>query len=255
MANLRAVLLAAGRGTRMGGETPKTLLPVGDHEPLLHYILSGLAAAGVQDLFVVTGHRPAEVQDYVAARSAFATVTFLRNPRFASWGNFHSVRVAIDQSPGMDVLVVNSDVVVHPDVYRSVVETRGELVLAVERRRVLDAEDMRVQLSGDRLITIGKDLRMPLSHGEYAGVSLLRPVAAAMYSEISTNLEWAADTNRYYEDVYEMMLRRGLDAHAALFPEGRYAEVDTPEDVAVAAAVIESNSDAWPAPAEAGSDA
>jgi len=26
----------------MGGRTPKTLLPVGDREPMLHYILSGL---------------------------------------------------------------------------------------------------------------------------------------------------------------------------------------------------------------------
>jgi choline kinase len=239
----------------MGGETPKTLLPVGDHEPLLYYILSGLAAAGVDDLLVVTGHRPGEVQEYVSAHSSISSVTSLRNSRFASWGNFHSVRIALDQSPGMNVLVVNSDVVVYPDVYRSVAETRGDLVLAVERRRVLDAEDMRVQLSGDRLLAIGKDLRMPLSHGEYAGVSLLRPRAAAMYSEISTDLEWRADTNRYYEDVYETMLQRGVDGHAAFVPEGQYAEVDTPEDVPVAAAVIASNPDAWPAPAEAGSEA
>ncbi|HEY7875548.1 MAG TPA: NTP transferase domain-containing protein, partial [Actinomycetota bacterium] len=41
MAKLRAVVLAAGRGTRMGGGTPKTLLPIDGNEPLLHYILEG----------------------------------------------------------------------------------------------------------------------------------------------------------------------------------------------------------------------
>lgn len=255
MANLRAVVLAAGRGTRMGGETPKTLLPVDGRAPLLHYILEGLHAAGIGDLLVVTGHRPAEIQDYVTAHSKIDSVTFLRNMRFASWGNFHTVRVAIDQSPGMDVLVVNSDVIVHPDVYRDTADTHGDLVLAVQRRRVLDAEDMRVQLSGDRVLAIGKDLRMPLSHGEYAGVSLLRPEACRIYSEISTDLEWRADTNRYYEDVYEMMIQHGVDAHAALVPEGAYAEVDTPDDVPAAAAVIDRHPEAWPAPAEAGSDA
>jgi choline kinase len=255
VAKLRAVLLAAGRGTRMGGETPKTLLPVGDHEPLLYYILEGLHAAGIEQLLVVTGHRPQEVQDYVAEHSKIPDVVFNRNARYASWGNFHSVRVGLDQSPGMDVLVVNSDVVVHPDVYRRVATARGELVLAVETRRVLDAEDMRVQLDGDRALAIGKDLRLPLSHGEYAGVSLLRRGAAEMYLDISTDLEWRARTDLYYEDVYEMMLQRGIDARAALVRVGEYAEVDTPEDLAAAAAVIERNAGAWPAPSPAASGA
>lgn len=245
MAKLRAAVLAAGRGTRMGGGTPKTLLPVGDKEPLLHYILVGLARAGVDDVLFVTGHRAEEVQQYVSEHPAAGTATFVRNARFASWGNFHTVRLALDQSPGMDLLVVNSDVVVHPDVYRRVADAPGELVLAVQRSRKLDQEDMRVQLSADRVLAIGKDLLMPLSHGEYAGVSLLRPDAARAYSELSTELEWRARTSLYYEDVYALMIERRVDARAASVEAGEYAEVDTPEDVGGAAAVIERHAGAW----------
>lgn len=255
MAKLRAAVLAAGRGTRMGGETPKTLLPVDGHQPLLYYILEGLNAAGVDDIFVVTGHRPGEVQEYVTEHSKIKDVTFSRNPRYASWGNFHSVRIALDQSPGMNVLVVNSDVVVHPQVYGRVADTRGDLVLAVDNTRRLDEEDMRVELSRDRVLGIGKSLRMAVSHGEYAGVSLLRPDAAAAYGEISTELEWRALTNLYYEDVYQMMIERRIDTHAAFVGAGEYAEVDTPEDLPAAAAVIERNAGAWPAPAGAGAPA
>jgi len=249
MAKLRAAVLAAGRGTRMGGATPKTLLPVDGREPLLHYILEGLAAAGVEDVLVVTGHRHDEIQQYVSSHRAGSDASFVRNARYASWGNFHTVRVALDQSPGMEILVVNSDVVVHPDVYRRVAATAGDLVLAVQRRRRLDEEDMRVQLSGDRVLAIGKDLLMPLSHGEYAGVSLLRGDATRLYSELSTELEWRAHTDLYYEDVYGLMLERKIDARAAFVDDGEYAEVDTPEDVAGAAAVIDRNSSAWAAAA------
>jgi choline kinase len=245
MAKLRAAVLAAGRGTRMGGATPKTLLPVDGNEPLLHYIIEGLARAGIDDVLFVTGHRAEEIQEYAGQHARAATTTFVRNARYASWGNFHTVRVAIDQSPGMDVLVVNSDVVVHPDVYKRVAEADGDLVLAVQRSRRLDEEDMRVQLSGDRVLAIGKDLIMPLSHGEYAGVSLLRPEAARLYNEISTGLEWAAETDLYYEDVYGLMLERRIDARAAAVEPGEYAEVDTPEDVAAAAAVIQRHSAVW----------
>jgi choline kinase len=195
------------------------------------------------------------VQDFVATRSGIPSVTFVRNARYASWGNFHSVRVALDQSPGMDVLVVNSDVVVHPEVYRRTADAPGALVLAVLRSRHLDEEDMRVELSGDRVVAIGKDLKMPLSHGEYAGVSLLRPEAAQLYGELSTELEWRARTTLYYEDVYGLMIERKVDTRAARVEPGEYAEVDTPEDVAAAVAVVEAHSGAWPQRAAASPDA
>ena len=54
----QAVLLAAGRGTRLGEltrTTPKPLLAVGG-EPIIFRIIRGLATAGVGDITVVTGH-------------------------------------------------------------------------------------------------------------------------------------------------------------------------------------------------------
>lgn len=54
----RAVLLAAGRGTRLGDLTrdiPKPLLEVGGR-PIIFRIIEGLAEAGVRDVTVITGH-------------------------------------------------------------------------------------------------------------------------------------------------------------------------------------------------------
>jgi choline kinase len=222
----------------MGGGTPKTLLPLDDKQPLMSYILEGLRTSGITDVLIVTGHRPDEIQAYVDEHGSGLEVAYVRNARFASWGNFHSVRVALDQSPGYDVLVVNSDVVVAPDVYKRVTQTAGDLVLAVEKRLVLDEEDMRVRLQGDRVLAIGKDLKRAYSHGEYAGVSLLRPDAARRYLDISTELEWANRIDPYYEDLYGEMMA-DLDVRAALLADGEYAEVDTPDDVAAAVAIIE----------------
>lgn len=222
----------------MGGGTPKTLLPLDDHEPLLSYILEGLRTAGITDILVVTGHRPGEIQAFVDDHSDGLEVTYVRNARFASWGNFHSVRVALDQSPSFDVLVVNSDVVVTPDVYKNVSETNGDLVLAVQKKRVLDDEDMRVRLDSDRVVAIGKDLKRAHGHGEYAGVSLIRRSAANLYADICNRLQWSQDVQGYYEGVYGNMMDL-VDVRACFVPEGEYAEVDTPEDVAAAVAVVE----------------
>lgn len=255
MARVRAAVLAAGRGIRMGGGTPKTLVPLDGGSPLLGYILAGLRAAGVTDVIVVTGHRPDEIQSYVEEHSGGLEVSFVRNARYASWGNFHSVRVAIDQSPGADLLVVNSDVIVHPDVYRRVARGDGDLVLAVQPRLVLDAEDMRVRLDGDRVLAIGKRLIRAHGHGEYAGVSLLRPEASRLYSQLATDREWHEHVDAYdayYEDVYAQMIGR-VESRAVLVGEDEYAEVDTPEDIEAAAAVADRHRSEWPEPAAAAS--
>lgn len=244
MAGVRAAILAAGRGVRMGGGTPKTLVPLDGGEPLLHHILEGLRAGGIGDILIVTGHRPNEISDYVTQHSDGLEVTYVRNPRYASWGNFHSVRVALDQSPGYDLLVVNSDVVVHPDVYARVARAHGDLVLAVEKKRVLDDEDMRVRLDGDRVLAIGKNLKRAHGHGEYAGVSLIRPPAARHYLDISTALEWSNDVDPYYEDVYARLMDL-VEVRAVTVEPGHYAEVDTPEDVPAAADVIERHRKAF----------
>lgn len=243
------MVLAAGRGVRMGGGlVPKTLLPMGDEEPLLAYILRGLQSAGVSDLMVVTGHGRSHLEEYVGEHWAGDKPAFVFNARYASWGNFHSVRVALDQSPGYDVLVVNSDVVVTPEVYERTLQGDGDLVLAVQKKTRLDEEDMRVQLDGRLVKAIGKDVPMGLSHGEFAGVSLLRPDAARAYLHVATNNEWRSLTDVYYEDVYAAMIR-SVRVTSATVREGEYAEVDEPANVPDAIEVIATHQGAWTASA------
>jgi choline kinase len=246
VANVKAVILAAGRGVRMGRDQPKTIIPVRGNEPLIYYLMEGLKKAGIDDLMVVTGYKPTAVQDYVNQHWEGET-QFVFNARFASWGNFHSLRMGLDQAPGFDVMVVNCDIVIHPDVFDRVLGTEGDLVLAVERRDDLDDEDMRVRLQGRRVVDIGKSLKRAHSHGEFDGVSLIRPAAVRAYMDESTTLEWRADTELYYEDVYRRILDR-VDARAAFVERGEYAEVDVWSDMEVAAAVLRRHEDAWTRP-------
>ena len=244
MAKLRAVLLAAGRGVRMGGAEPKSLIPLDDKEPPVHYLLKALAKSGIDDLLVITGFGFQALEAYLAEHSEGLQVAYVRNTRYASWGNFHSVRMALDQSPGMDVLVLNSDIVVAPAVLERTVASHADLVLAVQRRRRLEAEDMRVELDGETVKAIGKDIKMVRSHGEFCGVSMIRPRAARVYGDIATAVQWTAETALYYEDVYARMLG-SIEARATAVEEDEYAEVDSPEDVAGAVAVVEQHEQSW----------
>jgi len=60
-----AVIMAAGRGTRMGGDLPKVLFEAAG-KPLVRWVLDALAAAGVTDRIVVVGYRAALVEEALA---------------------------------------------------------------------------------------------------------------------------------------------------------------------------------------------
>lgn len=69
---VKAVVLAAGKGTRMGALTedlPKPMLPV-NGKPLLEHILDRLAQAGVRECGIVTGYRHEAIEQYFVGRGA-----------------------------------------------------------------------------------------------------------------------------------------------------------------------------------------
>lgn len=63
---MKAVILAAGKGTRMReltNELPKPMLEV-EGRPILEHIICGIRDAGVRDIFVVVGYRAETIENH-----------------------------------------------------------------------------------------------------------------------------------------------------------------------------------------------
>ncbi len=70
-----AVIMAAGRGTRMNSELPK-VLHVAAGRPLVHWVVRACREAGIDDLVVVVGYRAELVRESLAGEGVrFATQT------------------------------------------------------------------------------------------------------------------------------------------------------------------------------------
>ena len=105
MAQIKAVVLAAGKGTRMLSETnqmPKVLRQACG-KPLLHYVLEGLSFVPVKDTILVVGYRRDMVQDAFPDYPAC-----VQEPQL---GTGHAVQCAKAQLEGFDgtVLVCYGD--------------------------------------------------------------------------------------------------------------------------------------------------
>ncbi len=90
--NVVAVILAAGRSTRMGG--PNKLLAELSGKPLVRIVTEQALASGASGVIVVTGHQAAEVEKALTGLK----VKFVRNPDFAA-GLATSVKSGIAAVP------------------------------------------------------------------------------------------------------------------------------------------------------------
>ncbi len=100
-----AVVLAAGKGTRMDSELPKVLVPV-KGRPMIEYVLAALRRGGVDQMVIVVGYRAELVRAQLASEPdvEFALQT-------EQLGTGHAVMACREQLAKHDgaVLVVTGD--------------------------------------------------------------------------------------------------------------------------------------------------
>ncbi|MBO5438396.1 MAG: NTP transferase domain-containing protein [Thermoguttaceae bacterium] len=86
-----AVILAAGKGTRMRSELPKVLTPVCGR-PMIEYPLDALHFAGIDRIFAIVGYRSEDVQAALAHHSEIEFVLQTEQK-----GTGHAVRMCVPQ--------------------------------------------------------------------------------------------------------------------------------------------------------------
>ena len=128
MAVTQALILAAGRGVRMGprGQSiPKGFIEVGG-QTLVARSLARLARAGVRDVIIVTGHL-ADFYEQLPSVAGVA-VTTLHNPQFAEKGSFESLHLGLAAMRG-PFLLLESDIIYEPRALATVLASDQESVI------------------------------------------------------------------------------------------------------------------------------
>ncbi|HTE64086.1 MAG TPA: phosphocholine cytidylyltransferase family protein [Solirubrobacteraceae bacterium] len=230
------LVLAAGAGRRLAPFTdtlPKTLVPVDGDRTILDIALGNLKAAGIDDVAVVTGYAAAAVRERKAAleRRHGVTLELVLNERAEIWNNAYSLWCARELF-GEGVLLVNGDTVHPPSVEETLLANRGpDILLALDDVKPLADEEMKVRVDGDgRMTRINKALDPATARGEYIGVTLIEPAAAAPLAD-ALRATFERDPQLYYEDGFQEYADRGGWVGVAPIGAVDWAEVDDHRDL------------------------
>ena len=243
---MKAVILAAGKGTRMReltNELPKPMLKV-NGMPILGHILEGLVGNGIQDIFIVTGFRAEVVEEYFGSGAKWgARIAYGRQTVQDGTGKAPEVaKQFVAEDP---FLLTYGDILVKPDTYGRMIKRFGEAAFS-GLVTVTGSEDVTkgglnffddqfcltrvVEKPGDDdLEQLRKEgwLKPAQTAWYNAGIYIFRPVLFGFTSALQKSQRGEYELT----DAINAMLKAGHRI-AGMQIEGRWVDVRDPEVLA-----------------------
>ena len=235
---MRAVMLAAGVGRRLGIAEPKVLLSFGGRT-LLERHLAILAALGVRALAIGIGHEALMVERALQAAGRTDVCT-VYNPDYEDGSilTLWCMREAL--TAGGPVLLMDGDVLYDRRVLAPLTRTRHADCLLVDRAYEPGDEPVKVGLSRGVPADFGKSLQ-PGSEpvGESVGFFRLSEGTAKALVATAGEMIEAGGRERPMEDAVAAVIRAAAPPFGFEDVTGLpWIEIDFPEDVARAETVI-----------------
>ncbi len=239
-----SVILSAGMGTRLmplTKEIPKTLLEI-NSTTLLERMIRNCIREGISKFIVIVGYNMDKVVDLCPkiAEKYGVEIKTMANEDYEVTNTSVSTFIAsryIEKNPE-DFILINGDNVVDPEIISRIVKCKNSAMI-IDNYKQLNEESFKLIIDGEKynedrsishgtINSIGKDLDIPSSTGEFIGVSKVISEDICEFNEILSGLIEENPQN-YYDFAYEELSKiRTIDF--VLTNGLKWTEIDDHDD-------------------------
>ena len=225
---MRALILAAGRGTRISrylSGRPKCTVDIGGGITLIENTIRQLRGMGIKDIGIILGYNQEVIREILKEHD----IKFYYNPFFDVTNSIASAWFARDFITNEDdIMIMNGDVFVDDSLLEIIKEETLSPVLFCDETRKEEA-DYKFYYEDNRLLKYGKELEGEDITAEYIG---LAKIGKEFISTFKNELESMINKQQHYlwweNALYELSKEKDIYVKDV---EGRFwAEVDYMED-------------------------
>lgn len=184
---MRALILAAGKGTRISrylSGKPKCTVDIGKIK-LIRYTVELLKKLNIKNIGIVLGYGADEIKNELIDEN----IEYFYNPFYEITNSLASSWFAKDFIEKEDLLIMNADVFLEERLLKSIIDEEKSPILFADETRKEEA-DYKLYYKNGILIDYGKELQKERITGEYIGVAKIK-----------------AENIEYFKQKMDMMLR------------------------------------------------
>lgn len=182
----KAIILAAGRGTRLVPYTdhlPKCLLKIGS-KTILEHQLAILGSNGVDEIFIVVGHYKDKIVEVVGNRAKF-----IENKDYRTTNSTYSLWLARKYLKD-GFIYLNSDLIFHPGLLKKLLDSEHENAMIVDKSKKLEDGMFKAVIKDNKVVRLGKDINLEIAHGDAPGpLKISSQFAKKVFEEIKENVK------------------------------------------------------------------
>jgi len=238
---MKAVILAAGKGTRLGvyaKNKPKTLVEI-NGIPLLDIILKNLIKEEVKDVLVITGYKSRRIKEFIEAGYYRINIDYLYNKVYNRTNNIYSLYLAKKRLENSEFLIINSDVLFHKDILKVLRgSSKSGVILSIDLIKKLGHEEMKVIIEDNTISKISKEISPSIADGEYIGLAKIDKKNSRSFFEFIEKTIEVRGKKVFYEEAFQMMIDNGYRLQYESTERLPWVEIDTPEDLKIAREII-----------------
>ncbi len=217
---MKAIILAAGMGTRLGGDVPKPLTQLIEEKSIIDLQIEKLTPlVGRENIMLVLGYKKNQFME------RFPDLTFAINDQYQFTNTAKSLLVALDTITGEDILWMNGDIYFDAEILELLTNVPGSAVLVDTKE--CGEEEIKYTVNEKGFI---KELSKQVQHakGEGLGINLIRHIDLENFKE---QLK-AVEANDYFEKALEnLTLSDSIDLTPIDIEKAFCQEIDFPEDL------------------------
>ncbi len=231
---MEAIILAAGRGSRLGAitaEMPKPLTTLAG-KALIEWQIAALTAAGANTITVVTGYCSEKLEGYGDRRS--------HNPRWSSSNMVRSLMSAASYLNTAPQIVSYGDIAYHPEIVKKLMSSDADIAITFDTQwlqlwqarfeePLLDAETF-IQQDGRLKVIGGKTDQLDDIQGQYMGLLRFTPKGWQQVEYYLNSLPASSIDQLDMTGLLNLLLEQNVNIDVVAV-DGGWVEVDNPEDI------------------------
>ena len=198
---MQGVILAAGKGSRMGNiDTPKCLLEINEI-PIIKHQIRSFKKNGIDDILVVTGYKSEMIHNLLNNE-----VKYVQNSRFDEMNNIYSVWLAVQKLQD-DFVCVYGDLMFDEKILKKCLEIKNEIGLMVEPNT--RDETMKVKIENKKIVAVNKQIEHNVANGNFIGMAKFsKKITKMLFDEIDEMI--TKNVDGYYTLGIEQLIKKNI---------------------------------------------